>query len=384
MPTGELTVRLHARIAEIDPVSWDALDDTAHPFTRHAFLQALEATDSLRTDAGWIPRHVALWRGDELVAAAPAYLKLNSHGEFVFDHAWANAAMRAGIDYFPKLLVAVPYSPVNGPRLLARDSESRKLLASQLERAAELLDCSSVHVNFLHSKVECDALDQNGYIERCDVQFHWRNQSGWRDWQDFSASLTSRRRKTIRQERDRLARSGWTFERLEGDRITGTILDEAHALYARTFAEKYNHAALTREFFSHLHADMPGTLMIVRARSPANAVAMALCLQSRDTLFGRYWGSEVDAPGLHFEACYYQGIEHCLATGRTLFEPGAQGEHKLARGFLPSLTASRHLLRDPRLHAAVAEAMQRERLQVTQYRDELMAHSPFSEAPTCS
>ncbi len=384
MPALELTLRLHSHIAEIEAASWDALDATAHPFTRHAFLQALETSGSLRADAGWIPRHVALRRGPQLIAAAPAYIKLNSHGEFVFDHAWANAAIGAGIDYFPKLLLAVPYSPVNGPRLLARDPEARELLASQLVHAAELLQCSSVHVNFLQSERERDALDCCGYIRRTDVQFHWRCQTGWRDWQDFSASLTARRRKNIRQERDRLARSGWTFERLEGSSITEAVLDKAHELYARTFAEKYNHAALTRQFFSQVHAGMPDALLIVRATGPAGEIAMAVCLQSRDALFGRYWGSEVDAPGVHFETCYYQGIEHCLATGRTLFEPGAQGEHKLARGFLPCITESRHLLRNPQLHSAVATAMQREREHVARYRDELLLHSPFAAPSACS
>jgi len=373
-----IVLRTHARIDEIPSEAWDSLLEDDHPFVRHAFLHALEASGSLRADAGWVPQHLSLWRDEELVAAAPAYRKYNSHGEFVFDQSWAHAAAQVGIEYYPKLLLAVPYSPVSGPRLLARNGTDRDALARSLTLVAPSLGFSGVHVNFARS-ADLHVLDERGFIARHDVQFHWRNEMGWKVWNDFSESLTSKRRKTIRQERDRLVRDGWQFERLEGDAITAAVLETAHALYQQTFADKYNHAALTRDFFGRLHDAMPGALMIVRARNPERDVAMAICLQSSTALYGRYWGSEIEAPGLHFETCYYQGIEHCLASRRTLFEPGAQGEHKLARGFLPVITESRHWLRDRRLHQAVAQAMQSERRQVARYRDELMAHSPFAE-----
>ncbi len=370
-------MRTYARIEDIPAEGWDALDDTGHPFTRHAFLHALEASGSVRVDAGWLPQHLTLWRGGELIAAAPAYRKLNSHGEFVFDQGWAHAAAQVGIEYYPKLLLAVPYSPVTGQRLLARDAAARELMARNLTQVAESLDTSSVHVNFGQPQ-DLAALDAAGFIARHDVQFHWRNDSGWRDWQDFSGALSSKRRKNIRQERARVLEDGWRFERLEGHAITADVLDTAYALYRQTFSDKYNHAALTRDFFARAHAAMPTALMIVHARNPAGTNAVAICVQSPTTLYGRYWGSEIEAPGLHFETCYYQGIEHCLASGRTLFEPGAQGEHKLARGFLPVITQSRHWLRDQRLHQAVAQAMQSERKHVARYRDDLLAHSPFA------
>ncbi len=375
-----LVLRTHPSIAEIPAASWDSLLEDDHPFVRHAFLHALEVSGSVRADAGWAPQHLTLWCGETLIAAAPAYRKLNSHGEFVFDQSWAHAAAQVGIEYYPKLLLAVPYSPVTGPRLIARDAAARELMARNLTQAAESLGTSSAHVNF-GQRQDIVALDAAGFIARHDVQFHWRNDAGWRDWRDFSGALTAKRRKNLRQERDRLARDGWQFERLEGNAITAAVLDTAHALYQQTFADKYNHAALTRDFFGRLHEAMPGALMVVRARNPAGDAAMAICLQSSTALYGRYWGSEIEAPGLHFETCYYQGIEHCLATGRPLFEPGAQGEHKLARGFLPVVTESRHWLRDRRLHFAVARAMQSEREHVARYRAELLAHSPFAQRP---
>ncbi len=375
---ARLELRTHAGIASIPAPAWDALDPSAHPFTRHAFLLAMEASDSVRVDAGWSPCHVALWQGASLVAASPAYLKSNSHGEFVFDQSWARASLRAGLAYYPKLLLAVPYSPVSGPRLLALDDSTRATLARSLIAAAEPLDVSGVHVNFAQA-ADTRALDEAGFIARHDVQFHWRNDGQWRDWSDFSAALSTKRRKNIRQERGRLLRAGWRFERLEGDAIDAGVLDAAFALYQRTFASKYNHAALTRQFFERLHAAMPGALMIVRASHADGFTAMAISVQSATTLYGRYWGSDADeVPGLHFETCYHQGIEHCLSTGRSVFEPGAQGEHKLARGFLPVVTESRHWLREPRLHQAVRQAMQSERTHVARYREELLAHSPFA------
>lgn len=380
-PAPSLSLHTHASIEEIPAEAWNALCDDDHPFTRHAFLHAFEASDSLQTDAGWSPQHLSLWRGDQLAAVAPAYRKLNSHGEFVFDQNWAQAAAQVGIAYYPKLLLAVPYSPVTGPRLLARDPAARAHMAGGLAQVAEAIGASSVHVNFA-GQHDLIALDDAGFIARHDVQFHWRNDAGWRDWQDFSESLSSKRRKNMRQERARVRRDGWHFQRLEGDAISNGVLDTAFRLYRQTFADKYNHAALTRDFFARLHGEMPQSLMIVHARDSQGANAVAICIQSASTLYGRYWGSEVDSPGLHFETCYYQGIEHCLATGRTLFEPGAQGEHKLARGFLPVITESRHWLRDRRLHQAVAHAMQEEREQVASYRNELLAHSPFADRHT--
>jgi len=365
------------RLSDIPAADWDALHDGSNPFVSHAFLAGLEAHGCLRPEWGWRPRHFTLWDGDTLVAAMPGYLKDNSHGEFVFDHAWANAYARHGLDYFPKWLGAVPYSPVTGPRLLARDDVDRAVLVEALRAEVERIGWSSAHVNF--HRAEDDAAFGPGWMLREDIQFQWRNPGNWRDFDDFLAAMDHKRRKNIRQERSKLARSGVTYRVVHGDEASEDDLLAMHGFYLQTFAEYGNSPALTLPFLRHLAASMPRRLVIFLAECDGTPVAGALCLRGADTLYGRYWGGAT-LPGLHFETCYYQGIEYCLREGLIRFEPGAQGEHKLARGFLPQIVRSRHWVAEPAFAGALAGWCASEREDVARYALALAGHSPFKSA----
>ncbi len=380
-------LRLHARIDEIPAAAWDALHvpaagpDAASPFLRHAFLDGLEATGCLRPDWGWVPRHASLWDGDTLVAAAPAYLKGNSHGEFVFDHAWAAAHARYGLPYYPKWLVGVPYSPVTGPRVLARDDDARRALVAAMAAQAEADGLSSLHLNFLPA-AEAAAVDAAGgrWLARHDVQYHWRADPAWGSLEDMLAAMWPKKRKNIRQERERVAREGWRFRVVHGDEAGEAELAAMHRFYLSTFLDKGNHPALSLDFLRHLARAMPRALVLVLGERAGRIAAGALCLRGGDTLYGRYWGCDEDSPGLHFEACYYQGIAYCLREGLARFEPGAQGEHKIARGFLPVLTHSRHRVFAPGFDDALARWCDEERRDTLRYRDAVAAHSPFRPA----
>lgn len=362
------------RLADIPAADWDALHDGRNPFVSHAFLHGLEQHGCLRAEWGWRPRHVTLWEGGQLVGAVPGYLKDNSHGEFVFDHAWANAYARHGLDYFPKWLGAVPYSPVTGPRLLARDAETAKVLVDVLRAEVERMGWSSAHVNF--HRTEDDAAFGPEWLLREDVQFQWQNPGDWSDFNGFLAAMDHKHRKNIRQERARLARTGVTYRIVHGDEASAADLQAMHDFYLQTFNEYGNAPALTLPFLHHLAATMPRQLVIFLAMLDDQPVAGALCLRGADTLYGRYWGGAT-LPGLHFETCYYQGIEYCLREGLARFEPGAQGEHKLARGFLPQAVRSRHWIAEPAFADALAGWCTQERDEVRRYAQVLAAHSPF-------
>ena len=383
-------VRLLPRLADVPAAQWDALHDGRNPFVTHAFLSGLEQHGCLRADWGWTPRHLTLWDGDALVAAAPMYLKENSHGEFVFDHAWARAYAQHGLDYFPKWLCAVPYSPVTGPRLLARDGEGRRALLAVMERQCRRLGLSSVHVNFhapdedaAFGPLETDGPDAHPtWIPRTDVQYHWHNGAGWKDFPEFLSALDHKHRKNIRQERAKVTAAGVSFRVVEGANATDADLAAMHHFYRRTFAEYGNHPALTLAFLRHIADTQPESLVIFLAQYQGNPVAGALCLRGADTLYGRYWGSDASLPGLHFETCYYQGIEYCLRHGLSHFEPGAQGEHKLARGFLPTLVHSRHWIAHDAFRTALADWCRQETDAVLQHARRLHARSPFRVADT--
>lgn len=371
-----MKLRLHERLDEIPAQAWDALHGGANPFLAHAFLAGLERHGCLRPAWGWTPRHASLWRDGELVAAAPAYLKSNSHGEFVFDQAWAQAHARFGREYFPKWLVAVPYSPVTGPRLLAREPAERAALLAAMVEQCRRDGLSSLHVNF-HPEAE-DAAFGEDWLSREDVQFHWRNR-GWGDFEAFLAALQPKKRKNLRQERDKVVRAGFRFRTVHGDEAGEADLEAMHYFYCRTFADYGNHPALTLDFFRHLAKAMPRRLVLFLAERGGDTVAGALCLRGDDTLFGRYWGAHESAPGLHFETCYHQGIDYCLREGLQVFEPGAQGEHKVARGFLPVLTRSHHHVADPAFAEALRGWCAQERAGARRYRDAVLAHSPFRD-----
>ena len=376
--------RFHAAIAELPAAEWDALRADANPFVSHAFLAALEQNGCILPDWGWQAHHLGLYEDGRLVAAAPLYLKGNSHGEFVFDFSWASAWQRAGGEYYPKLLNAVPYSPVPGPRLLAGNDARTALLQRTLVEAmraeAERLGLSSVHANFLQeaelAAFGAAAPDQ-AWLARSDVQFHWHNR-GYRHFPDFLAALNHKKRKNILRERSQVAASDLLIEWRSGDTLSHDEWRQVHALYEATFDAKGNHAALTAAFFRQL-GTLGQTAQLALARHDQSIVAMALFVQSEHVLYGRYWGASVDVPGLHFELCYYRGIEHAIAQQLIRFEPGAQGEHKLARGFLPVRTHSRHCLLNPGFRAAVATALAREAEAVDAYAAELQHHSPYAD-----
>lgn len=374
-----LTTRFHTAIAELPAAEWDALRADANPFVSHAFLSALEHTGCVCPEWGWQVHHLGLYEQGQLVAAAPLYLKGNSHGEFVFDWSWASAWERAGGDYYPKLLNGVPYSPVPGPRLLAGNNERtarlQRALVEAMRGEAERMGLSSVHANFLQPD-ELAAFDED-WLARSDVQFHWHNRD-YRHFPDFLAALSHKKRKNILRERRQVAAGGLTIEWRSGDTLSPDEWRRVHALYTETFDAKGNHAALTAAFFSQL-GELGQTAQLALARDDETIVAMALFVQSDRVLYGRYWGASMDVPGLHFELCYYRGIDYAITNKLTRFEPGAQGEHKLARGFLPVRTHSRHYLQNPDFRAAVAAALASEAEAVDAYAAELQEHSPFAD-----
>ena len=373
--TSRAEPRIVRDLRAIDPANWDRLHDGGNPFVGHAFLSGLEASGSLRAEWGWQPRHLTLWEGARLVAAAPGYLKHNSHGEFVFDHAWAHAYARAGVEYFPKWLGAVPYSPVSGPRLLAADPQARVALVRAIEDLCETEGLSSGHVNF-HTDDESGAFGE-GWHHRLDLQYHWRNADGWASFEEFLGALGNRARKNIRQERAKVERAGIRFRVVHGDEASREDLSAMHGFYLQTFAEYGNHPALTLAFLQHLAREAPRSLVLILAEHRGEPVAGALCLRGNDALYGRYWGSAVDLPGLHFETCYYQGIEYCLRNGLARFEPGAQGEHKIARGFLPERVHSHHWIGAPAFAGAIGQWCRREAVGMQELEQVLLARSPY-------
>ena len=362
-------------LASIPAADWDALHDGRNPFVSHAFLEGLERHGCLRDDWGWTPHHLVLWDDDDLIAAAPGYLKTNSHGEFVFDHAWARTYAHYGRDYYPKWLCAVPYSPVTGPRLLARTELYRQALLAAIPETIRDARCSSAHVNFLQA--DDDAIFDAGWLQRLDVQYHWRNDAGWLCFEDFLAAMDHKHRKNIRQERSKVARAGVSFRIVHGSDASEADLAAMHGFYLQTFADYGNSPALTFGFLCHLARSIPHALVLILADHEGETVAGALCLRGADTLYGRYWGASRSLPGLHFETCYYQGIDYCLREGLTRFEPGAQGEHKIDRGFLPAFVRSRHWIADPDFVAPLARWCEEEAIAIRSYSAQLAGHSPF-------
>ncbi|MBU2373017.1 MAG: GNAT family N-acetyltransferase [Gammaproteobacteria bacterium] len=368
-----------SRLADIDPARWDALlVDNPQPFLRHAFLSALEDSGSVGGRTGWRPHHQVLSdaQGD-VIAALPLYGKTNSNGEYVFDWAWADACHRAGIDYYPKLLCAVPFSPVTGARLLGDRAAAGRLL-DQLMAELDAQGHSSLHVNF--TEPDADAVFQNrdGWLERIGCQFHWHNR-GYRDFQDFLDGLTSRKRKQLRKEREQVAGQGIEFEWREGHQVSEQEWDFVYACYANTYHVRGQAPYLTRSFFSLLAERMPEAIRVVLACQSGRPVAMAFSLISAGELYGRYWGSLADFDRLHFETCFYQGIDQAIAAGLSRFDAGAQGEHKLIRGFEPVITRSWHYLEHPGLRAAVSEFLQQERLGVMRYAETARDALPYRQ-----
>ena len=416
-PAPELALRVEVRdsLADVAPDEWNALNRAGYPFLFHEFLNGLEATGCLGAATGWYPRYFLLRRGafdedddaaevpgSELVGAVAAYVKTNSRGEFVFDWAWADAFERHGMRYYPKLVVAMPFTPATGPRLLVHPDmpfePTARLLAGAVRQLAAAEDYSSVHWLFLEpaeAELLCAGADggprggaggrrtrrddggdgegddggglpsADDHLRRLDCQYHWRN-DGYSDYEDFLAGCTSKRRKTLRRERRHVSEAGLVLTRRTGDTLTLAEWADVHALYSSTFDRKWGSASLTREFFERIGSTLGERTLVVLVHDPADRtperpVACSIMFVGDDTLYGRYWGCRREYPSLHFEACYYQGIDHCIEHGIGTFEPGAQGEHKITRGFEPTLTRSAHWIAHPGFRDAVRSYLDEER-----------------------
>ncbi|XKH59626.1 GNAT family N-acetyltransferase [Halomonas sediminis] len=378
-----LSLSIVPAIEAVTASQWNALVGADQPFMRHEFLHALEASGSVSAATGWEPCHLTLWQGGNLVGAMPLYRKYHSYGEYVFDWGWADALERAGGQYYPKGLSAVPFTPVPGTRtLLAAHIDplaARRLLAQGWQEACDQGSLSGWHLLFADDDdVEawqkvCPAL-----IVRHGVQFQWHDEQ-YGDFDGFLARMTSKRRKAIRRERRLVAEQGLELVRLEGEGITAEAMAHFYRCYTITYHERGRPPYLNREFFERLRHSLPASLLLVQARLEGKPVAAALYLQGAQSLYGRYWGSEIVADSLHFEACYYQGIEHCLARGLTLFDPGTQGEHKLIRGFAPRRLRSLHYLAHPGLETAVARFCAEERRQIEAYCQAAQEALPFKQ-----
>lgn len=378
----ELSCRVIDALGEVAAEDWNRIAGSDQPFLRHEFLAALEQTGCIGEGTGWYPRHLLFHAGDRLVAAAPMYLKTHSYGEFVFDWSWAEAYARAGMDYYPKLVAAVPFTPVSGPRLLVDKAlpgaAVRGAAASTAMEIARRLEASSVHWLFTEA-ADRSALASAGYVLRAGCQFHWHN-PGFRDFEDFLDSLRSKKRKQIRRERNEAARSGLEIEVLAGSDLSDAQCDAYHDLYSSTYDRKWGYPSLTRAFFRSLRQTLGDALVIVLAKNRGRYVAGAHLLQGQRRLFGRNWGRSEYHPCVHFEVCYYAPMEHCIARGLEVFEAGAQGEHKLSRGFLPVTTWSAHGIRNADFRRAVADFTRREQVEIRAYIEEMARHSPFHQS----
>ena len=384
----EFQIRLVDDPAQVDAHSWDGLLDAQSaptPFMRHAYLSALHASGSAVADTGWAAQWLCLYRSGELAGACPLYLKGHSYGEYVFDWAWADAYQRHGLRYYPKLLSAVPFTPVPGSRLLARDESTRRALLNALRQLCRSNDLSSAHLLFMDD-ADREAARAEGWMLRQTVQFHWLNRDGdgYRDFDDFLHSLQRDKRKKIAQERRRVTEAGVQFSVHQGARIDSTLWDFFYRCYELTYAAHHSTPYLTRDFFARMQRDMPDHWLMFVAQRGGRRIASSLVAldPSRRQAYGRYWGCTEYLPCLHFEACYYQPLAWCIANGYRRFEGGAQGEHKMARGLLPVLTHSAHWLSHPAFADAVAQHLQREGAGIDAYVDELRERNPFRAATT--
>ena len=377
--TPRFTATTIERIADVPAAQWDAIAGEDHPFTRHAFLDALERHGCVGERVGWIPSHILVHSGGQLVGATPAYVKLHSQGEYVFDWSWAEAYSRHGLEYYPKLISAIPFTPSTGPRLLVhsaapREAVKRALAASAVE-VAKAMHASSFHWLFPGSD-DAASLERSGLLIRAGCQFHWRNR-GYRDFQDYLDALTSKRRKEIRRERRDAASAPVEIEIHDGGTATEAHWHAYHALYSSTYDRKWGYPALTPSFFTSVAQSLSHHTLVVLARRGGRYVAGAHCFVGRDTLYGRNWGCIEHYRGLHFEICYYRLIEYCIRHRLARFDAGAQGEHKLLRGFLPMETHSAHWIRDPRFREAIGQFLTGERAELRRYRHAMERHSPY-------
>jgi predicted N-acyltransferase len=372
-----VTLQIYPKIAEIGEAAWNDCAGDDNPFVSYGFLSALEDSGSVGKRSGWHPRYTALRGADgALLAVAPTYAKTNSYGEYVFDHGWANALESAGGRYYPKLQVAVPFSPVPGPRILCRPGLPVAGMAAALEQAAAELDCSSVHATFC-TAAEWEEFGQAGWLQRLGTQFHWEN-DGYKNFDDFLARLSSRKRKAIKRER-RDAQAGLTFKALSGPELTPAVWKAFYQFYLSTVDRKWGGAYLTAEFFTLLGERLADRVVLMIAERDGKPIAGALNLRGKNVLYGRNWGCTEDVPFLHFELCYYQAIDYAIAHGLVRVEAGAQGEHKIQRGYLPKPTYSAHWIAHPGLKRAVAQFLESERPAIHEAMEAMTADSPYKK-----
>jgi predicted N-acyltransferase len=385
--SDEYSIRVEKSFKDIDPESWNMLSGTSkntrkeifNPFISHAFLSSLEESGSATSKTGWRGHHLLLENGDgRLTGAIPAYLKSHSQGEYVFDHGWADALERAGGNYYPKLQCAVPFTPATGPRLLTNgidDAAFRQVLASGLRQVTEKIGVSSSHVTFATDD-DMEALADEGFLARADQQFHFIN-NGYRDHADFLDALSSRKRKGLKKERRAALENGIEIDWLTGRDLTEDIWDQFYRFYMDTGSRKWGRPYLTRAFYSLIGERMADDILLVMARREGRYIAGAINFIGGEAIYGRHWGCIEDHPFLHFEVCYHQAIDFALSKGLKRVEAGAQGEHKLARGYTPVTTHSAHFITHPGLRRAIADYLERERDEVEQIGDYLDEHSPF-------
>lgn len=371
-----LSVRVLSSLKEISAEDWNrcaaSTCEPYNPFTSHAFLLALEQSGSATARTGWAGQHMVIERDGNILGVAPCYLKSHSMGEYVFDHAWADAYARAGGHYYPKLQVSVPFTPATGPRLLAADHEHRTLLEQSLMALCQKQKASSVHITFA---TDTEA-SESSWLHRNDLQFHWINED-YKTFDDFLAVLSSAKRKNLRKERKIVADSGISFELLTGEALQPKHWDSFYAFYLDTGSRKWGQPYLTRKFFSLIHDTMKTDILLILAKRNGKNIAGALNFIGGDTLYGRNWGCIETHPCLHFETCYYQAIDFAIACGLKRVEAGAQGEHKLARGYVPVKTHSLHYLAHPGLSRAVGDYLEQERRAIEENQQELAEHTPF-------
>jgi predicted N-acyltransferase len=376
-----LKVTVHDSISAIAREDWDSLAGDAYPFLRHAFLELAEHSGSVTPNAGWTPRHLVLQDGHQLRAAMPLYEKSHSWGEFVFDWAWARAYEQAGLEYYPKLVSAVPFTPAPSTRILkarADDTEATSILVSAATQLAIDTECSSVH--FLFPKAdEVPLFEDAGLLVRKDCQFHWHNRN-YDNFDDFLATFTSAKRKKARRDRRRVAEQGIRFRRLRGAELDSKAWASVYALIARTFMQRGSLPYFNQAFFEGLSTQLPENILVIQAEQQDRAVAAAVFFESETTLYGRYWGSDGHFDALHFETCYYQGIEYCIETGKQLFEPGTQGEHKISRGFSPVTTWSAHWLAHPEFANAIERYLDEEGRHIERYIEAVDEHTPYKSS----
>ena len=370
--------RIIASLSEVGQPAWDALvasQADANPFLSFAFLHALHESGSASEDSGWQPQYLTLWQDDTLAAALPMYAKFHSYGEYVFDWAWADAYRRNGLDYYPKLLSAIPFTPVTGNRLLATDEDARAALIKALLGVQEANGLSSTHILY-PPQAEAAQLEEAGFLLRKGVQFHWQNE-GYENFAQFLSTLEQKKRKNIRAERRKVFDAGITMRQLRGRDATEADWRFFKRCYDHTYREHYSTPYLNLDFFLRIGASMPDNLLLVIAERDGRAIASSLLVHDRHALYGRYWGCIEHHPCLHFETAYYQPLEFCIANHIPAFEGGAQGEHKMARGFLPQQTWSAHWLAHPAFADAVERFLAQEGKSMDAYVGELNERNPF-------